>query len=52
MISISYAQGCKNTGNFDLGNITGFITVFFVILGNICKNFTISNKSPKNINCM
>jgi hypothetical protein len=25
---------------------------FLVILGNICKNITISNKSSKNINCM
>jgi hypothetical protein len=45
-------QCCKNTGNFCLGNITGVITVFLVILGNICKNITISNKSSKNINCM
>jgi hypothetical protein len=45
-------QCCKNTGNFCLGNITGFITVFLVILGNICKNIAISNKSSENINCM
>jgi hypothetical protein len=56
MPTMTYAmtsdQCCKNTGNFYLGDITGFITGFLVTLGNICKNIAISNKSSKNINCM
>jgi hypothetical protein len=39
--------------NSILLDLMSFVSnVFLVILGNICKNITISNKSSKNINCM